>query len=196
MVDPGSANKWLNEKNQPYMKALGDLSDALQTLPEQVHNDMPLETQELQGARTALLGADAALHGLAANFPNTASGVDVDLENLLREPIDQARRTIAGVVVLKAPPAGPIVVGAGGARTPPCACPADPGAGLKIKATIRAVNASAVQLCSVISALQRKFPFDATSGTDASVEDLNQLLQPGHRGLLAVCESTGGFEGV
>ena len=177
MVDPGSPNKWLNEKNQPYMKALGDLSDALQTLPGQVHNDVPLETQELQGAKTALLAADSALHGLAANFPNTASGVDVDLENLLREPIEQARRTIAGVAVLKALPAGPTVVGAAGGAPPPA--PADPGAGLKVKATIHAVNASAVQLCSTTASLQKKFPFDATSGTDASLDDLNQLLQPG-----------------
>ncbi len=176
-VDPRDAQKWLNEKNQPYMKALGDLSDALQTLPTQVHVDVPLETQELQGAKTALLAADSALHGLAANFPNTASGVDVDLQNLLREPLDQARRVISGVVLVKAP-----LVAAGGLALPaaaPAAAPADPAVALKLKATIRQVNVAAVGLCSTEAALGQKFPFDATASTDMSMEELNGLLQPG-----------------
>ena len=173
MVDPRSTNKWLNEKNQPYMKALADLSDALQTLPSQVHNDVPLETQELQTAKTTLLAADSALHSLAANFPNTASGVDIDLENLLREPIDQARRTVSNVAILKTPAAG-------GAAPAPVAGPTvDPGALLKIRASIRQVNLSAAGLCSTLAGLQHKFPFDGTSTTDASLDEINGLLQPG-----------------
>ena len=171
MVDPGNPNKWLNEKNLPYMKALGDLSDALQTLPAQVHNDVPLETQELQGAKTALLAADSALHSLAANFPNTSSGVDVDLESLLREPLDRARRMVSSVVVVKEAAVVP-----GGPPPPP---PVDPGAALRVKAAIRQVNVSALGLCSTASALQRKFPFDSTSTTDVSLDEVNGLLQPG-----------------
>jgi type VI protein secretion system component VasK len=175
MVDPGDPNKWLNEKNQPYMKALGDLGAALQALPSTVHVDVLLETQALTQAQTTLLAADSALHSLAANFPNTSSGVDVDLENLLREPIDQARRTVSSVSVVR-PPA----IIAGGPAVPgvPSTAP-DPKAALKVKATIAQVNVSAVSLCSAASVLQRKFPFDATSTTDVSLDELNGLLQPG-----------------
>ena len=178
MVNPRDAQKWLNEKNQPYIKALGDLSDAMQTLPTQVHNDVPLETQELQGAKTALLAADAALHGLAAIFPNTPSGVDVDLQNLLREPLDQARRTITSVAIVKAAPLGPAVA-AGGPAPPPPPPPPDPSVALKLKATMRQVNVAAVGLCSATSSLGRKFPFDETAPVDVSLDELNGLLQPG-----------------
>jgi len=172
MVDPGSRDSWLNEKNQAYVKALSGLSDAFQTLPPQVHTDVSLETQELQQAKTAVSTAEDALHALAGNFHNTPTGIDVDLQNLLREPIDLARRTISSIPVIKASESA----GGGGVVVPP---PPDPSVQLKIKASIRQVNNSMVGVCSTAAALQHKFPFDATSTTDATVEELNQLLQPG-----------------
>jgi type VI secretion system protein ImpL len=171
MVDPGSRDKWLNDKNQPYIKALNDLSDAIQTLPTEVHTDVPLEAQELMQARTAISAADTALHALEANFPNTPSGinVDLDLENLLREPIDLARKTVSAIAIVKpAPPPGP--------PGPP---PVDLSALVKIKNTIKLVNGSAQGLCSASASLQSKFPFDATSPTDVTLNEFNQLLQPG-----------------
>lgn len=174
MVDPGSRDKWLNDKNQAYVKALGDLSYALQMLPPQVHLDVQPETQELEAAKMALTNADAALHSLAANFPNTPTGVDVDLQNLLREPIDFARRSVASIPVIKAA----VVSGAPG--PPPALPPApDPGTALRIKATIKQINVSAVGLCSAETPLQHKFPFDANSTNDVSLDELNALLQPG-----------------
>jgi type VI secretion system protein ImpL len=173
MVNPGSGDNWVNEKNHPYIKALADLSDALQTLPMQVHSDVPLETQELQQAKTTVAAADSALHTLAADFPNTPSGVDIDLQRLLREPIDYARKTVASVELLKAS-----ALVAGGAAAP-VAAPADPKAGAKQKEIIKQVNVSALALCSAIDSLQKKFPFDATSTTDATLDDLNSVFQPG-----------------
>ena len=83
-VDPGSRDKWLNEKNQPYITALAALSDALQTLPAQVHTDVPLETGQLQQAKTAVSAADAALHSLEGSFGNTSPDINSDLKRLLR----------------------------------------------------------------------------------------------------------------
>jgi type VI secretion system protein ImpL len=179
MVEPGSRDKWLNDKNAPYVKALLDLGDALQMLPAQVHNDVPLETQELQQAKGAASSADAALHALAANFPNTPTGIDVDLQNLLREPIDLARRTISAVAIVKTPAptvGGPVIPVVPVVPVPP---PVDPSVQLRLKATIRQVNTSAIGLCSAMAGLQKKFPFDATSTTDATLDDLSLLLQPG-----------------
>jgi type VI secretion system protein ImpL len=176
MVDPAKRETWLNEKNQPYVKALSDLGSALRMLPPQVHLDVPPEMQQLDAAKTALTNADAALQSLAGNFPNTPTGIDVDLKNLLREPIDLARRTVTSIQLVKPLPAA--IAGAGGPNpvVPP---PVDPGAALKIKTTIKQVNSSAVEMCSAEAALQHKFPFDASSTTDVTVEELNALLQPG-----------------
>jgi type VI secretion system protein ImpL len=175
MVEPGARDKWLNERNQPYMKALGDLGDALLALPPQVHTEVPLETQQLQQAKTAITAADAALHSLAGNFPNGSKSIDVDLENLLREPIDNARRIVAAVPVLKAPALPEVKA----AEPKPAPIPPPPGIDPLVKAAIVQINASAVSLCSVQASLQHKFPFDASSSTDVSLDELNALLQPG-----------------
>ena len=174
MVDPSARDKWLNERNQPYMKALGDMSDALMALPPEVHNEVPLEMQQLQQARTAIAGAEAALHTLAGNFPNGPRGIDVDLQNLLREPIEHARRVVYAVRV--AEPARPVVA----AAVPP-APPVNPIPVIDptLKPAIEHLNAAAVRLCSVVAPMVHKFPFDASSTSDVSVDELNQLLQPG-----------------
>jgi type VI protein secretion system component VasK len=127
--------------------------------------------QELQQAQTAVAAADSALHSLAASFPNTPSGVDVDLKKLLQEPIDFARRTVAAIDKVKTPPAP----GVG----PPLPPPPDPTVAVKQKKTINQVNTSALALCSAIDSLQKKFPFDANSMTEATLDDLNQVFQPG-----------------
>ena len=173
MVDPGSRDIWLNEKNLPYIKALGALGDSLQALPPQVHNELTTETDQLQQAKTAVSAAYTALHSLAASFRNTSAGIDLALERLLREPIDSAQRTVAAVVVLKAPPTTPTV---GGTILP---SPPDRSLALAIKASIGKVNASALALCSAEEPLEHKFPFDSDSTTDASLGELDQLLKPG-----------------
>jgi type VI protein secretion system component VasK len=172
-VDPGRRDKWLNEKNQPYITALAALSDALQTLPALVHTDVPLETGQLQQAKTAVSAADAALHSLEGSFGNTSPDINSDLKRLLSEPVDFARRTIAAVELVK--PAPPVKEG-GGAIPPPRP---DPGVANAIKASISKVNAAALSLCSAEVTLEPKFPFDSDSATDISLGELDQLLKPG-----------------
>jgi type VI secretion system protein ImpL len=167
MVDPGSPNKWLNDKNQAYIKALNTLSDTFQTLPSQVHADVPAEVQQLQQANDALKAADEAFTSLAGFFVNTPSGVDVDLKNLLHEPIDRAQTVIAHVRRVDAPP------------PPGPAKPQPPPVDHTIPLTINKVNASMQSLCSAAAPLMSKFPFDATSTTDVTIDELNGLLQPG-----------------
>lgn len=177
VVDPGSPDKWLNDKNQPYMKALGDLSDALQTLPPQVHTDVPLEGQELQQATSAVAAAETALRTLQGTFSRTSSGIDVDLGVLLEEPIIQARRIVASVVMVTPPKPPPPITPSVPDKTPAAEIPKP--VVVDLRPTIGKVNASAVALCSVAAPLRLKFPFDPASTTDASVDELNQLLRPG-----------------
>lgn len=167
-VDPGSRDKWLNEKNQPYITALAALSDALQTLPAQVHTDVPLETGQLQQAKTAVSAADAALHSLEGSFGNTSPDINSDLKRLLSEPVDFARRTVAAVEVVKPAPPQPLTV-----------VKPDPSVANAIRGSINKVNAGALSLCSAEVALEPKFPFDSDSATDISLGELDQLLKPG-----------------
>jgi len=167
MVDPGSPNKWLNDKNQAYIKALNSLSDAFQTLPSQVHADVPTEVQQLQQANDALKAADEAFTSLAGFFVNTPSGVDVDLKNLLHEPIERAQNVIARVRRVDAAP------------QPGQAKPQPPAVDHTIPLTIKQVNASMQNLCSAAAPLMSTFPFEATSTTDVTIDELNGLLQPG-----------------
>ena len=173
MVMPNSQNNWLNDKNQGYMRGLGDLSSAIQSLPAQVHNDIQLETQQLQQARNALSAAETALHTLEANFPNTATGTDIDLRNLLREPLERAKSIVAAVVII---PTSSSAAHPTGPAPPP---EPDPALQRAVKASIKRVNESALELCSGLAELQGKFPFDSNSTTDISISELNQLLQPG-----------------
>jgi len=170
MVDPGSPNSWLNEKNQPYINAVAELGTFIEALPPQVHGDQPMEMQTLQSAKDAVPKAYGELQKLAGNFPNTTSGIDIDLKSLLREPIDQAKRVVYSVRVLPATVKGTDVA--------PKPLPPDLGKEKKIRDTIAQVNSAAQSLCNSIAAVQHKYPFDATSSVDATTDDLNQILQP------------------
>jgi type VI secretion system protein ImpL len=172
MVDPAARDKWLNDKNQPYIKALGDMSDALLALPPEIHSDVPAETQQLQQARASVAAAETALHSLAGNFPNGPRGIDVELVNLLREPIEHARRVLNAVRI-----AEPVHPGPAPAVAPPP--PPGPVIDPTLKPAMEHLNAAAVRLCSAEAPLTHKFPFDATSTSDISMDELNQLLQPG-----------------
>jgi type VI protein secretion system component VasK len=179
MVDSQDRDKLLNDKNQPYMKGLENLSAAIAGLPAQVHMDVPMEMQELQQAKAALDGANSALHSLSGLFPSTPEGIDIDLTNLLREPIDFANKVIRNVAVIKPAPA--TVAASGLPPSPSAAAPSAPDISgqLRLKATIARVNQVAQNLCAVSGAIQQKFPFDANSPEDATMDELNQVLAPG-----------------
>jgi type VI secretion system protein ImpL len=189
MVDPQDRDKLLNEKNQAYMKGLEDLSNAMTSLPPQVHTDAAAEMQALQQAKSALDGANSALHTLSGLFPSTSEGIDVDLANLLREPIDFAGNAIKNVALITpapTPPPAPVTATPPTVPAPvpaPVPLPTTPPPPdmrpVRLKAMIARVNQSALNLCAVTGALQQKFPFDATAPQDVTVEELNQTLAPG-----------------
>jgi type VI secretion system protein ImpL len=154
MVDPANSEKWLNDKNQEYMKALENLSNALAAIPPKIDNAAPVDKQALDQANQAVASATAALHSLKGLFPNEPSQVDLDLGNLLEEPIRYASSTIAKVP-RKLPPAPP-----------------------DFRPVIARINKAENDLCSSIAPLLTKFPFDAASSLDATTQDLNQVFAP------------------
>jgi len=157
MVDPASSEKWLNDKNQEYVKALENLSNALAAIPPKIDKSAAADKQLLDQANQAVVSADTALHSLKGSFPNEPSQIDLDLGNLLEEPIRYASAAIGKT------PAKPIPL------PPP---PPD------FRPVIARINRAENELCSSLAPLLTKFPFDATSSLDATTQDLNQVFAP------------------
>ena len=170
MVDPGSRDTWLNAKNQGYMKALEELSTALAALPSHIDKASQNDLQALDRAQAAVANANLALHSLEGLFPNAPQSIDVALSRLLREPIDYAARSIRELPVVRA------VVAMQPAPAP--AAPPAPSARELSEPVIEQVNSSEKELCAHFDAVETKYPFDATSTTEVSVEELNQLFAP------------------
>jgi type VI secretion system protein ImpL len=178
MVDPGNPQRWLNPTNQPYIRALNDLGDVIQTLPAVFHRDSPVEMQQRQQAFTSVAAADGAYNALAGGFPNSPDGVDIVLEKLLRQPINLARRAIEAIPVVDPPPP-PAPGGSSGAAIPHLAPAADKEEQKRTKAIIDKVNAGAKELCGTEAQLDQKFPFNPLASEDITMQELDHLLKPG-----------------
>jgi type VI secretion system protein ImpL len=157
MVDPANSEKWLNDKNQEYVKALENLSNALAAIPPKIDKAAAADKQLLDQANQAVVSAETALHSLKGSFPNEPSKMDLDLGNLLEEPLRYASAAIGKTPVKPIPPP-----------------PAPPD----FRPVIARINRAENDLCSSIAPLQTKFPFDATSSLDATTQDLNQVFAP------------------
>jgi type VI secretion system protein ImpL len=159
MVDPANSEKWLNDKNQEYVKALENLSNALQAMPAKIDRAAAPDTQAVDQATKAVTDATTALHALEGLFPNTPSQIDVDLKNLLREPITYASAVI-GRVPVKAPP------------------PPPPSAIEIARPVILRVNQAERDLCASVASIESKYPFDGMATQEATAQDLNQVFAP------------------
>jgi type VI protein secretion system component VasK len=157
VVSPKQPDKWLNSANQAYVQALEDLGQAIGQLPDRIDNADPASKAAVDKATNALNAARAAHHAMGATIPNYSSGVDIQLESLLGEPINYAGKVIASVPVKPPPP-------------PP------PDATIPIK---KNVNAAAQALCTSANSLRTKYPFSATATQDATIQDLNEIFAPG-----------------
>jgi type VI protein secretion system component VasK len=159
VVDPTNSQKWLNDKNQEYVKALENLSNALQAIPPRIDRAAAPDTQAVEQATKAVTDATTALHALEGLFPNTPSQIDVDLKNLLREPINYASAVIVRVPV-KAPP------------------PPPPSAIELARPVIAHVNRAERDLCASVASIESKYPFDGMATQEATAQDLNQVFAP------------------
>ncbi|HLI76577.1 MAG TPA: ImcF-related family protein, partial [Acidobacteriaceae bacterium] len=176
MVDPGAREKWLNDKNQAYVKSLEEMSTALAALPPRVDSTSQTDMQALAQADAAVTNATMALHTLEGLFPNTSSGVDVELKALLQEPITYAGRVVREVVVVKP------TVAAGGPVTP-VAPPPGPSPHDMARAVIEAINRQARDLCGAVNTLHTKYPFDVTAAQDASLDEVDGIFGAGNGAL-------------
>jgi type VI secretion system protein ImpL len=159
MVDPTNSEKWLNDKNQEYVKALENLSNAIAAVPPKIDRAVPSDVQAVEQANKAITDATTALHSLEGLFPNTPSQVDVDLKNLLREPITYATATLG--------------------RVPPKPQPPPPPSAIELaKPVILRVNQAERDLCTSVASLESKYPFDGIATQEATTQDLNQVFAP------------------
>jgi type VI secretion system protein ImpL len=156
VVDPANPEKWLNAANQPYIQALEELGNSLAAMPPRIDPKEPTHQQARDRALKALEAAKAADHALGATIPNSTSGIDVNLKALLLEPISYAERVITAVPLVPPPP-------------PP------PDMTVPIR---RQVNNSASALCSSAEPVQGKYPFNATSTQEVTIQEMNGMFAP------------------
>jgi type VI secretion system protein ImpL len=168
VTDPVNREKWLNSNNQPYMQALDELGNAIMTMPARIDPKDQANQQAVDRANKALEAAIAAHHALGAIIPNTASGVDVDVKGLLLEPITYAGRIIKGTPLVPPPP-------------PP------PDLTIPIRA---GVNASAKNLCSSVDGLRTKYPFNAGTSQETSLQELAAVFAPPNGALVQFGQSS------
>jgi type VI secretion system protein ImpL len=160
VVDPTNSQKWLNDKNQEYVKALENLGIAIAAIPPKISRSTAADTQAVEQATKAVTDATTALHALEGLFPNTPYQIDVDLKNLLQEPITYASLAIGRVPKEQPPP-------------PP------PSAIEVARPVIVRVNEAERSLCSdLTSTIESKYPFDGTATQEATSQDLNQIFAP------------------
>jgi type VI secretion system protein ImpL len=156
VVDPTNSEKWLNTANQPYIQALEELGNSLAVMPSRIDPKEPAHQQARDRAVKALEAAKAANHTLGATIPNSTSGIDVNLKALLLEPISYAERVITAVPMVPPPP-------------PP------PDMTIPIR---RQVNNSANALCSSAEPVRGKYPFNATSTQEVTIQEMNGMFAP------------------
>ncbi|MBL0938788.1 MAG: hypothetical protein IBJ03_07825 [Gemmatimonadaceae bacterium] len=184
VTPPEITDKFVSEKNQPYMDGLLSLQGALlQVANMPAATDTPSTQALVQAAQLA--AGDVTKARVAAK--RVSQGFDVsDVGGALASPVEQlllAPITGAEAVLKTAasqrPPAKRVA-----AAPAPAAPPAGGGGGGGGAAAAAAAEAAILNergraLCSRVDQLTSRFPFNATAAADASVADVKAILAPG-----------------
>ena len=176
VTPPAVVDKYVSEKNQPYMDGLLGLQGTLAqigNLPPAV--DTASTLARVQAAQLA--GGDVTKARVAAKRVSQGFDVSADasamagaVEQLLLAPIVGAEAVLKTVASAR-PPAKRVVVAAAPA--------AGGGGGGGGAAEAAALNERGRALCSRVDQLTSRFPFTPDAATDASLADVKAILAPG-----------------
>ena len=182
VTPPEVLDKYVSEKNQPYMDGLLGLAAALRQLtmmPPPVDTQTTLDyVKAAQAATGDVSKARVAEKKVAQNFTLTpaAAPLATAVERLLIAPINGAEAVLRTAQGMKPPvkriaaapaPAAPAPGGGGG------------GGGDKGAAIAAGLNERGRALCSMMTPILAKFPFNPDSPNDASTDEVTALLAPG-----------------
>lgn len=188
VTPPEVTDKFVSEKNQPYMDGLLGLQGALSQVanlppPKDTASTLVL-TQAAQQAGNDVTQARLAAKRVAQAFSLTPEATTTagTVERLLDAPIVGAELVLRNVsntriptkVVAVAPPpvAAPVAAPGGGGAAPP------PNPAIVLNERGRA-------LCSAMTPMLAKFPFNPTATSEASIAEVTAMLAPGTGALWA-----------
>ncbi|HEY0928775.1 MAG TPA: ImcF-related family protein [Gemmatimonas sp.] len=180
VTPPEITDKFVSEKNQPYMDGLLGLQGALL----QVSNMPPaVDTPSTQALVMAAQMAAGDVTKARVSAKRVSQGFDVSnvggalaspVEQLLLAPITGAEAVLK-TAASQRPPARRVVAAAPAAP----AAPAGGGGGAPSNAPeIAALNERGRALCTRIDQLTSRFPFNPDATADASVADVKAILAP------------------
>ncbi|AMW06340.1 hypothetical protein GEMMAAP_19240 [Gemmatimonas phototrophica] len=184
VTPPEITDKFVSEKNQPYMDGLLGLQGVLlqvANMPPAV--DTPSTQALVQAAQLAagdVTKARVAAKRVSQSFDVSGAGgaLATPVEQLLLAPITGAEAVLKTVASqrppakrLPAPPvAAPVAAGGGGGG----------GAAAGTAAEAAILNERGRALCSRVDQLTSRFPFNPEATSDASVADIKAILAPGN----------------
>ncbi|WP_373061134.1 ImcF-related family protein [Gemmatimonas sp.] len=181
VTPPAIVDKYVSEKNQPYMDGLLGLQGMLTqigNLPSATDTTSTLvlvQAAQLAGGDVtkARVAAKRVSQGFAVSAE--ASSMASAVEQLLLAPIVGAEAVLRTVASARPPAKRMVAV----APPPPVGGGGGGGGGGVAAAEIAALNERGVALCSKVDAsLTSKFPFNADATADATIADVKAILTP------------------
>ena len=181
VTPPAVLDKFVSEKNQPYMEGLLGLAGALRqvsNMPPPVDTASALAmAQQAQTAGNEVTKARTSVRRVAQGFTVSpaAASVAAVVEQLLGAPISGAEAVLRTAASMK-PPTKRIAV----AAPPPKPAPAaggggGGGGGIPLS---QVLNEQGQALCMQVRPVVSKFPFNPDAAADVTMEELTALLAP------------------
>jgi len=200
VVPPDAKGKNVNDGNQSYVNALLGLQGALEGIsfmPPVVDTaSAQAMAQKGQEALGTVTQAKIAARQLTQQFAvdTAAAKIAGTVGALLEAPINGAEVVLKGVSGTRPPAARPVVVAP--APPPPTVAPPAGGGGgggggdnaAKAAELSRVLNERGAAICTAMTPMLQKFPFNPAATIEATIAEVSGLLAPG-AGQLAAFES-------
>lgn len=179
VTPPEITDKFVSEKNKPYMDGLIQLQGAMRqiaSMPPAV--DTPSTQALVMAAQLAggtVTSARTSARQVAQTF-SVGSALAGPVEQLLLAPISGVEVVLRSAASQRPPARRPVVAGGGGGGG---------GGAAGVAAEIASLNERGRAICSRIDPLTSRFPFNPDATADANLADVKAILTPGS-GELAV----------
>jgi len=184
VTPPSVVDKFVSEKNQPYMDGLLGLQAALlqvRNMPPVVDTASALAmAQAAQTAGGDVTRARVAARRVAQGFTltPTAAPVASAVEQFLTAPITGVEAVLRTAGTTRAPAPRPVAAAPAPAPAP-AAAPGGGGGGGDAARIAAVLNERGRALCSTMGPVLAKFPFNPDARDEASIAEVTALFAPG-----------------
>jgi len=186
VTPPAIVDKYISEKNQPYVDGLLALQGTLKQIAGMPPPRDTITARDIAQA-AQMAGGDVTRARVAAKrvaqafeLGSASAVVAAPLEQLLLAPISGVEAVLRTAASTRAPAPRPVAV----APAPAAAAPAGGGGGgAAALATI--LNERGRALCAAMTPMLAKFPFAPDAQSEASIAEVSAMLAPGTGALWA-----------